>query len=162
MVTEIDKTASDGSYTAVIILDKISGMLPGMTADVDIKIQGVENAILIPVDAVHYTSTGAYVYTAFDSETQQYAGRVDVTVGLTGSDFVEITSGLAEGDVVYYTESESLFDLFTAMGSMGGRGGMGQMPSGNMGGGQMPSGSFGGTPGQMPQMPQGGMPGGRG
>ena len=149
VVTEIDKTASDGSYTAMITLDKLSGMLPGMTADVDIRIQGVENAILVPVDAVHYTSTGAYVYTAFDTETQQYSGRVDVTVGLTGSDYVEITSGLAEGDVVYYTESESLYDLFSAMGAMGGRGNMGQMPAGNMGGGSG-------------QMPQGGMPGGRG
>lgn len=146
-VTEIDKTASDGAYTAVITLDKLSGMLPGMTADVDIRIQGVENALLVPVDAVHYTSTGAFVYTAYDPETQQYGNRVDVTIGLTGTDYVEITSGLQVGDTVWYTEAASLYDLFSAMSGMGGRG--------NMGGNTPPS-DMGGSRGQAPAMPQGG------
>ena len=158
IVTEIDKTASDGAYTAVITLDKIDGMLPGMSASVDVKIQGVENALLVPADAVHYTSTGAYVYTAYDEELQEYGGRVDVVTGLSNDDYVEITEGLAEGDTVYYTESEEFSFGF---------GGMGMMPGGmgNMGGG-MPGGSSNRDRGQMPAMPQGGfsggMPGGRG
>lgn len=152
IVTEIDKTASDGAYTAVVTLDKMDGMLPGMTADVDVKIQGVENAILVPADALHYTSTGAFVYTDYDTETGEYGGRVDVVTGLSNDDFVEITGGLNVGDTVYYTESTSMFDLFSAMG-MGGMGGNrgnnrnNRMPSGNGGGmsqGGMPSG------GQMP------------
>jgi len=127
IVTEIDKTASDGSYTAVITLDKIDGMLPGMSASVDIKIQGVENALLVPADAVHYTRTGAYVYTSYDEETQEYGGRTDVVTGLSNEDYVEIISGLKAGDTVYYTESEERF----------GFGGRGMMPGsmGNMGGG---------------------------
>ena len=145
IVTEIDKTASDGAYTAVVTLDKMEGMLPGMTADVDVKIQGVENAVLVPADALHYTSTGAFVYTAYDTETGEYGGRVDVVTGLSNDDFVEITDGLNIGDTVYYTESTSMFDLFSAMG-MGGMGGMG----GNNRNNRMPSGSGGG-------MPQGGM-----
>lgn len=157
IVTEIDKTASDGAYTAVITLDKIDGMLPGMSASVDVKIQGVENAMLVPADAVHYTSTGAYVYTSYNEETQEYGGRVDVVTGLSNDDTVEIISGLNVGDTVYYTESEELF----------GFGGMGQMPGGmgNMGGnmGGMSGGrDRGGNSGAMPAMPQGGMPGGRG
>lgn len=153
IVTEIDKTASDGAYTAVVTLDKVAGMLPGMTADVDVKIQGVENAILVPADALHYTSTGAFVYTAYDTETGEYGGRVDVVTGLVGDDFVEITAGLNVGDTVYYTEATSMFDLFSAMG-MGGMGGNRNniMPSGS--GGGMPGGGYsgGGMPsgGQMP------------
>lgn len=151
-VTEIDKTASDGAYTAVITLDKVAGMLPGMTADVDVKIQGVENAILAPSDALHYTSTGAYVYTSYDSELQEYGGRVDVVTGLSNDEYVEIVSGLNVGDTVYYTESITMFDMFSAMGMGSSRGnnrsgsGMpsGGMPSGGMPGGGMPSG------GQMP------------
>ena len=156
IVTEIDKTASDGAYTAVVTLDKVAGMLPGMTADVDVKIQGVENAILVPADALHYTSTGAFVYTAYDAETGKYGGRVDVVTGLVGVDYVEVTAGLNVGDTVYYTESTSMFDLFSAMG-MGGMGGMGGN-RGNNRNNRMPSGSGGG----MPQggMPSGGMPGG--
>ena len=165
IVTEIDKTASDGAYTAVITLDKVAGMLPGMTASVDVKIQGVDNAILVPADALHYTSTGAYVYTTYDAETGEYGGRVDVVTGLSNDEYVEITSGLKVGDTVYYTEATDFFSMFGGMGGMGGmgsgmggnRGGSGMpsgMPSGGPSGGQMPS--FGGSGGGMPS----GMPGG--
>lgn len=148
IVTEIDKTASDGAYTAVITLDKVPGMLPGMTADVDVKIQGVENAILVPADALHYTSTGAFVYTAYDAETGEYGGRTEVVTGLSNDDFVEITQGLSVGDIVYYTESITMFDVFSAMSGMG----MGGNRGNNQGNSGMPSGGG---------MPQGGMPGGQ-
>ena len=148
IVTEIDRTASDGAYTAVITLDKLDGMLPGMTADVDVKIQGVENALLVPADALHYTSTGAYVYTTYNEETQEYGGRVDVVTGLVGDEYVEITSGLKAGDTVCYTEKEDFFF-----------GGMGMMPMGNMGGTMGGNRSSMGS-GNRDRMPQGGMPSG--
>ena len=99
-VTEIDKTASDGSYTAVITLDKVEGMLPGMTAGVDIRIEGVDDALLIPADALHQTSSGYYVYTEYDEDSGEYGGRVEVVPGLSNSSYVEIKSGLAEGETV--------------------------------------------------------------
>lgn len=157
VVTEIDKTSASGDYTAIITLDKVTGMLPGMTASVDVRIEGVDDAILIPVDALHQTSSGYYVYTSYDEDTQEYGGRVDVVPGLSNSNYVEIKSGLSEGDVVYYTESQT-FD-FGGMGFSGMPGGDfgGDMPdmSGSSGGG-MPS---GGAPSSGPG---GGMPGGRG
>lgn len=132
IVTEIDKTASDGAYTAVVTLDMISGMLPGMTAEVDVKIQGSEHALLVPADAIHYTSTGAYVFTSYDPELKEYGGRTDVVIGLSNSDYVEIISGLKLGDTVYYTKTQNIFDMFAAMGGMGGQGGN---RGGNMNGG---------------------------
>ena len=158
IVTEIDKTASDGAYTAEVTLDKIEGMLPGMSASVDVKIQGVENAVLVPADAVHYTSTGAYVYTTYDEETQEYGGRVDIVVGLSNDDEVEVVSGLKEGDVVYYTEKEDFFFNFGGMG--GGFGG--GMPSGmGSSSGRNSGGSSSRPQGGMPSgMPSGGMPSG--
>lgn len=140
-VTEIDKTGASGSYTAVITLDKIAGMLPGMTASVDVRIEGVDDAIIVPVDALNRTSTGAYVYTTYDEETQQYGGRVDVVTGLSNDNYVEIKSGLNVGDTVYYTEEQTFGNMF------GNRGGMGNMPGGNFGGGNMPSFSGGEMPG---------------
>lgn len=159
-VTEIDKTASDGTYTAVITLDKVEGMLPGMTASVDVRIEGVDDALLIPVEALHQTSTGYYVYTSYDEETQEYGGQVDVVPGLTNSTYAEIKSGLEEGDTVYYSESISFFGSFG--GGRNFQNGSGQMPvaivEGDMGGGQRPD--SGGS--AAPQMPGGGMSGGRG
>ena len=118
-VTEINKVANTSTgvtqYSAQILLDKAPGMLPGMTADVDIKIEGNENALIIPVEALHQTSTGAYVYTSFDEETQQYGGKVEVVAGMQNDQDAEILSGLQEGDTVYYTEQENIFAYFASM-----------------------------------------------
>lgn len=156
IVTEIDKTASEGYYTAVITLDKEEGMLSGMTADVDVKIQGVENAILIPVEAIHQTSTGAFVYTSYDTELKEYGGRVDVVTGLSNDSYIEIKSGLNIGDTVFYTEATNIFEMFANMSGMGGG------AAGGKNGNQRP----GGNEGSRPEMPagggQGGMPGSRG
>jgi len=80
------------------------------------------------VDALHQTSTGAFVYTSFDEETQQYGGRVDVVSGMQNDEYAEILSGLQEGDTVYYTKQENIFAYFASM--MGGG-----MAPGGMGGG---------------------------
>lgn len=131
VVTQIDTTSSQ--YSAVVELPRAEEMLSGMTAEVDVQIQGVENALLIPVDALHQTSAIYYVYTTYDPETMQYGGRVEVTVGMQNSEFSEITSGLSEGDTVWYTEETDYSWMF---------GGMNGGVPGGMGGG-MP-GEFGG------------------
>ena len=153
-VTEISKVADTSTgvtqYSAEVQLERAAGMLAGMTAEVDIKIEGTENALIIPVDALRQTSTGAYVFTTYDEETKQYGGRVDVVAGMQNDDYAEILSGLKEGDTVYYVEQEDFF-----FGMMGGG-----MPSG-MGGGNRSSG--GGMPSGMPSgggRPSGGMPSG--
>ena len=92
---------------------------------------------------------GAYVYTSYNEEYQEYGGRVDVVTGLENSTYVQIKSGLSVGDTVYYTEQESAFGSFSAM--------PGGMDFGGMGGGQMPD--FGG---EMPDFSGGGRPGGSG
>lgn len=163
-VTEISKTATTSSgvtqYSAVVTLDKQDGMLAGMTASVEVKIEGVEDAIIIPVEALHQTSAISFVYTSYDEETGVYGGMVEVTTGMQNSSYVEITSGLSEGDTVYYTESTT-GSFFGGMGNMGSMGGMGDMSGGFSG--DMPSGSdmpSGG--GQMPDMGGSKTGGGRG
>lgn len=160
-VTEISKVANTTSgvtqYSAEVTLDRAEGMLPGMTADVDVKIEGVENALIIPVDALHQTSTIYYVYTSYDEESQQYGGRTEVTIGMQNDNYVEIQSGLKEGDTVYYVEQEEFGFFFGGFANMGGMGGMssgggmsGNMGNRNGGGGGMPSGGGGGMPGGGP------------
>ena len=122
VVTDVDRTASGGSgvtsYSAEITFDKGAGMLGGMTADVVINIQGTENVLIVPTDAVHKTSAGAFVYTSYDETTKLFGGVVPVEAGISNDDFTEIRSGLEEGTVVYYTEKETN-DFFMMMG--GGR-----------------------------------------
>ena len=167
-LTEINRTSSSsGTYSAVIEVEKVEGMLSGMTASVSVRIEGVDDAILIPIEALHKTSDGAYVYTSYNEEYQEYGGKVDVVTGLENSTYVEIKSGLSVGDTVYYTEQESQFGGFGNM-----PGGFGNMPGGNGGqmpdfGGEMPDfggGSGGGRPSGNSGFPggSGGFPGGFG
>ncbi len=146
-VTSISKAADTSTgvtrYSAEVTLDREEGMLVGMTADVDVRIEGTENALIIPVDALHQNSASYYVYTGYDEEQKRYTGRTDVTIGMQNDDYVEITSGLKEGDTVYYTEADSggFGDFMVMPGGMSGG-----MSGGNMGGGGRPS---GGGPGGM-------------
>ena len=156
-VTSISKVADTSTgvtrYSAEVTLDREEGMLVGMTADVDVRIEGTENALIIPVDALHQNSASYYVYTGYDEAQKRYTGRTEVTIGMQNDDDVEITSGLKEGDTVYYTEADSggFGDFMVMPGGMSGgmssgmSGGMsGGMPSGNMGGGGRSSGGMGG------------------
>lgn len=165
-VTEISDTATTSSgvtyYSAVVIVDKVENMMNGMTASVEVRIEGVDDAILVPVEAVHQTSDIYYVYTQYDQETQTYSGMVEVTVGLSNSSYIEIVSGLQEGDTVYYTEEEETSFGFGNMnfGNMGDMGGIGG--SSGEGGMGMPSdmgGMNGGDSGSRGDM--GGFSGGR-
>ncbi len=158
VVTEINKTANSASgvtvYSAVVTLDKTPEMLQGMSAKVVIRIEGVDDALIIPIDALHQTSANSYVYTGYDEETKELIGLVEVTVGITNSSYAEITSGLKEGDTVYYINSQSTSSALLngpggGMPNMSGNGGMmnGNMGGGNFGGngGNRPSGSNGGN-----------------
>ena len=122
LVTDIDKTANSSSgvttYSTEITFAKGRGMLSGMSADVVINIQGNENVLIVPADAIHKTSAGAFVYTSYDEETKLFGGMVPVEVGISNDDFAEIRSGLDEGTTVYYTEKEQN-DFFMMMGGPG-------------------------------------------
>lgn len=133
-VTDISKVADTSTgvtqYSAEVTLDKAAGMLPGMTAEVDIKIQGVENALIIPIDALHQTREGYYVYTEYDPDLKQYGGMKDVTIGMQNDTQVEILSGLTEGEHIFYTEApQNIFAAFAAMSGMGGMGGAQRRPA---------------------------------
>jgi len=107
-VTEIDKFGESAggvtSYTATIQIAKTDGMLAGMSASVTIIIDSVADGINIPADALNKTSAGYYVYTSYDEKEGTLGGMKEVTVGVMNSKTAEITSGLYEGETVYYID----------------------------------------------------------
>ncbi len=157
-VSEISTAATSGSgvtsYSAVVTIDKTEDMLSGMSATVVVTIEGVDNALLIPLDALHQTSSTSYVYTEYDESTGEFSGMVEVTTGLSNSSYVEITSGLSEGDTVYYTASDDSSSFGGMGGNTGSFGGMGRDSSGGVSGGS-PGGNMPGSNsgGGMPGMP---------
>ena len=136
------------TYPVTVTLKDTYDLLPGMNVDGYIILGESNDAIIVPSDAV---MRGNQVYVQDDTVKEQVgtvpAGfrAVEVEIGLTNEDYVEILSGINEGDVVYVPESSST-DMFGMPGGMGGgmpgggQGGGGGMPSGGGGGGGMPGG----------------------
>ena len=97
-------------------MDKDPRMLPGMTAKAVIRIEGVDDALLIPEKALRQTRDSSFVYTTYDPATGALGGETPVITGLTGGGMVEIVEGLAEGQVVYYQEASDPYAYYYGTG----------------------------------------------
>ena len=147
-VTNISLQSSQSNgvtnYPVYVTLDEVGDLLPGMNVDGTIILDQVDDALMIPVDSL---MRGNRVYVKDDSVTRQQGNipagfkAVDVETGISNDDYVQITSGLSEGDEVYVDSASS--NTSTDMFQMGGMGG----PDGGMGGG--PGGGNGGQGGNV-------------
>lgn len=92
---------SQGSLTEVTLIDSEENNLlrEGATVAIDVQLQSNANALVIPRSALQEENQLYYV-TVLEGETLR---RVNVTVGVISSDFVEILAGLDEGDDVVVT-----------------------------------------------------------
>ncbi len=72
------------------------GLMAGMTAEVEISVATQENAVIVPLRAVHSEGERAYVERLSGGRVEQVA----VELGLVTDTEVGITVGLAEGDEV--------------------------------------------------------------
>ncbi len=148
-VTNISLQSSQSNgvtnYPVTVTLDEVGDLLPGMNVDGTIILDQVDNALMIPVDSL---MRGNRVYVKDDSVTEQQGNvpagfkAVEVETGISNDDYVQITSGLSEGDEVYVDSASS--NTSTDMFQMGGPGGG---PDGGMGGGPGGSGGQGGNGG---------------
>ena len=135
----LESTYSNGvsTYPVTVTLDETGDLLPGMNVDGVITLEEANGVLAIPVDAL---MRGNRVYVKDETVTEQQgpvpAGfrSVEVETGLTNDSYVEIKSGLSEGDVVYVAESTAS-NVNSFMMMPAGGGGMGGPPGGSQGGG---------------------------
>lgn len=144
-------SGSSAKYTVEITVPKAENMLLGMSASATIQIDEADDAVLIPLSALQESGGKSFVYTE-KSEDGTLSGKVEVETGLSNDSQVEITSGLSEGDTVYYQVVEKSSDDQGMNMDFGGEmPGGGEAPSdgGNApgGGGEAPSGNGGGPSG---------------
>lgn len=136
------------TYPVTVRIDETDGLRPGMNVDAEIVLSSADDVLAIPSlavnrgDTVLVTSDSPSAANALEQEAPEGYAYVQVTTGVSDDSYIEITSGLQEGDTVAYLRTASSgSDMM-----------MGGMPGGDMGGG-MPGGGGG--------MPSGG-PGGGG
>lgn len=137
------------NYPVTVTLDEAGDLLPGMNVDGEIILEQAENTLVVPVDSL---MRGNRVYVK-DSAITQSEGNVpagfravEVETGLINDDFVEIVSGLSEGEEVYVAET-SVNGSFNMM-----PGGMGS-PGGGIGGQSQGGGKRNGGSGRGPSGP---------
>lgn len=129
--------ASSGSattYPVTIRIDETDGLLPGMSVDATITLNSAEDVLAIPAAAVNRGNTVLLTAdspsAAGGSQTEAGYVSVEVTAGVSDDSYIEITSGLQEGDTVAYIPTTSSGNGFSMM-----PGGMGGGPGGGPGGG---------------------------
>ena len=113
-VTNIRREGDSGSRTFRVEADLPADtkLMIGMTADVDVVVGRRDNALLAPAGAVaHGPSLGGrpgdpYVFVVENGRVR----RVAVKTGAVGASKIEITSGLADGDMVVVDPPDRLAD----------------------------------------------------
>ena len=141
------------TYPVTVRIDDTEGLRPGMNVDAEIVLSSADGVLAIPSlavnrgDTVLVTSDSPSAANALEQEAPEGYAYVQVTTGVSDDSYIEITSGLQEGDTVAYlrTASSGSDMMMSGMpgGDMGGGmpGGGGGMPSGGPGGGG-PGGGF--------------------
>lgn len=91
-------SSSPKIYKSKIKLDKQSPRLVnGMSVQINVVTRVIPNTIFVPVEAVFEENDRFFVYrSGLGGPTE-----VDVSIGESNDNFVQITKGLEEGDVVY-------------------------------------------------------------
>ena len=142
VVTSVSKagttTGGTTTYPVTIRIDDTGDLLPGMNATAEIEVASAKNALTIPNGAV---VRGNYVLVTQDSPSAANAAQdmtapdgyvyVKITTGTSDNDYIEVTSGLQEGDTIAYDADAAAKQTATdgqddfRGGGPGGRGGPG-------------------------------------
>ena len=146
-------TSSGGTttYPVTVRIDETEGLLPGMNVDAAITLESASDVLAIPAGALNRGNT---VLVTADSPSaaggtpQENAGEVyhsvPVEIGASDSSYIEIRSGLQEGDTVAYIPQSSSggFEMMIPGGM-----GVATFSDGAMPGGGMPNITVSGGPG---------------
>ncbi|MGN1231736.1 MAG: efflux RND transporter periplasmic adaptor subunit, partial [Anaerotignum sp.] len=140
-------TTSNGvtTYPVEIQITETEGLLPGMNVSTEILIENAENVVTVPISAVEKGNRvlvkGGEIEATGEGIPNGYGYR-EVEVGVSDDSYIEIVSGIEEGEMIAYMQI-SMNDSEETQRMPGGGSGM---PSGAGGGSGMPGGG-GGAPG---------------
>lgn len=141
------------TYPVIVTLEDTYSLLPGMNVDGYIILGQSLDTLVVSSDAV---MRGNQVYvqdssvTAKDGVVPAGFRAVQVETGLSNEDYIEILSGVSEGDVVYLPDTSSAMQFqmpggFSGGSFPGGGSGGGSFPGSGSGGGSFPGGGSGGS-----------------
>lgn len=136
-------TTSGGitTYPVTVRIDETDGLLPGMNVDAEIVLDQAEDVLAIPSGAVNrgdtvlITADSPSAANALDQEAPEGYVYVSVETGVSDDSYIEILSGLQEGDTVAYIPTSSGGEMAMMMPMGGGAVMVSGGPAGGAGGG---------------------------
>ncbi len=149
-------TSSGGTttYPVTVRIDETEGLLPGMNVDAVITLESASGVLAIPTGALNRGNT---VLVTADSPSAANGTAIEggeyysvpVEIGASDSSYIEIVSGLREGDTVAYipTTGSGGFAMMMPGGMDGVAFAGGAMPGGGMANITVSGGGPGGGPG---------------
>lgn len=163
-ITHINRiSASSGStayYTVTAELTVTDAVLPGMAVTVTIPQEEATDAVILSKSALSFERDNSAYVLMDDGTGTNTMTQVPVTIGVDNDNYVEIVSGLSEGDTVYVVAKQTSDSAASGLLSLlSGGMGMSAMPStgsapGNFGG------NYSGAERGSKNGAMGGMPGG--
>ena len=95
-IRNVDRSANPqtGLYAVTLTVpDDVTGLLPGMFADVTFRTDTSHDALVVPTQAILTSGNVQYVFVVEDG----LARYIEVTTGLVGNGVTEVLTGLSEG-----------------------------------------------------------------
>ena len=129
-------TGGTTTYPVTVRIDDTGDLLPGMNVDCTITTASVTDVLRIPAGAVS-RGNRVLVYgedNGGDETIPEGYGWREITIGESDGDYVEVLSGLSEGDQITYqpaASTDSFYDMMMG-GGMGGMGGGGAVMDGTV------------------------------
>lgn len=147
----VDGTSSNGvtSYPVTVRLEDYGDLLPGMNIDAVIEVSNAENVLTVPIEAVQRRRQ-VYVKGEKKDDNDRapegyYTAKVET--GVSDDQYIEIVSGLKEGDLVRVETKNTGNTNLTQDSTQQMQGGMSGMGGGRSGGMSADGGGMGGPPG---------------
>ncbi len=102
-ITKINEIGSGSSFNSVVTFENPGEIKIGMSASCEIILEKALNVLAVPIEAVITTGNDSYVVYVYENTTKE----VTVETGISNDAYIEIISGLEEGDIVQITQEDS-------------------------------------------------------
>ena len=104
IVREKDYILSDDGFLNIIVaIDKNSSIIVNASIVVDVILDRKDNVLIIPNDALITEGTSYFADVLNDNDTVE---RKEIAIGIIGNKYVEVKSGLSEGEILLIHQYE--------------------------------------------------------
>ncbi len=93
----------------VLIKNPDESVIIGIDVDIDIELGAVDNAVVVPIEAVETDDTGSYIYKF--NENDSTVTRVAVELGLATDTQYQVVSGCEVGDKIVQNQALALKEI---------------------------------------------------